>query len=177
MVNHKLLFFKGRTFHIRCNGACGADTYTVLSCVPQGSVLGPLLFIIFVNDMFSHMCEQLKWLFADDTKVGMTLACPQDCDTLQHIIDIILNCSRQNGMMLNASKSSVMSFTRKATWLYTDYTLNGATVPRNKLQRDLGVLFDSKMTFRSHVEKAVRDCNRFLEVFYRLLYSFDTWEP
>ncbi len=80
-------------------------------------------------------------------------------------------------MKLNALKPSVLSYTRKATWLYVSYVLESENIPRNESQRDLGVIFDPKLTFHLHVEKIVVDCNRYLGVLYRLLYSFDSWAP
>ncbi len=196
MVNHALLliklghygmskkfvawfesFLKNRTFVVLCNGVIGNTKYNVLSGVIQGSVLGPLLFLIFINDLLADHRALAKWLFADDTKAGREIRTLFDCHVLQMVLDDIHRWSCRNGMRLNASKSAVVSFTRKATFLFFNYFIDGVVIPRCEVQRDLGILFDPKLVFRHHVLKIIVDCNRYLGVLYRISYTFDSWLP
>ncbi len=170
-------YLKDRKFIVRCNGVSGDVKYGVLSGVPQGSVLGPILFVIFINDMLSELSRICKWLFADDTKVGQEVRSVSDCLSLQTVLDAVCEWCHRNGMRINAAKSAVVSFSRKATWLYFTYILNGEPLPRCEVQRDLGVLFDTKLIFRSHVLRIIVDCNRYLGILYRMSYCFDLWLP
>lgn len=170
-------YLRGRVFRVSCNGVCSNIEYVVESGVPQGSVLGPLLFKAFINDLILKLISVTKLLFADDSKVGRAIRCWADCELLQHSLDIIYAWMVSNRMRLNASKCTVMSFTRKTNWLCYTYRLNGVVLTRCTSQRDLGVIFQSSLLFRDHIEKCVADCNRYLGVLYRLLWFFNSWTP
>ena len=66
---------------------CTSDVVAVLSGVPQGSILGPLLFVLFINDIFCNIDENSHiGLYADDTKLWRKIATSSDCDILQRDI-------------------------------------------------------------------------------------------
>ena len=68
---------------------CISDTVSVLSGVPQGSILGPLLFVLFINDIYDKVDEHSNInLYADDTKLWRKIATSADCDVLQKDIEI-----------------------------------------------------------------------------------------
>ena len=84
----------------------------VLSGVPQGSVLGPLLFIIYINDMpdlIEHLCK----LFADDSKVIAVIKDYQDSDRLQSDLDKLVTWAQTWKMKFNHEKCKVMYFGKK----------------------------------------------------------------
>nr|CAH7749762.1 unnamed protein product [Callosobruchus chinensis] len=96
------VFYNGYRSHI----------YTSTSGVPQGSNLGPLLFIIFVNDL----CDSLKCsrlMFADDLKLYTCIYSVADCDLLQEQIKSLQGWCSINQLQLNVSKCKVVTFTRK----------------------------------------------------------------
>lgn len=80
-------------------------------------------------------------------------------------------------MKLNASKSVVVSYTRKTHWLFWQYSLAGEKIPRKNTHRDLGVIFDKTLTFRMHVDRLVSDCNRFLGIIFKLSFEFKSLYP
>jgi hypothetical protein len=76
----------------------------VLSGVPQGSVLGPILFLIFINDLDDDaMFIELLKKFADDTKLGHTATTPEDRETLQIALDNLCDWSEKWGMAFNST--------------------------------------------------------------------------
>ena len=125
-----------------------SSSFSPTSGVPQGSNLGPLLFLIFINDIVDDIsCGKL--LFADDMKLYLEIRAPGDSLTLQKNLDIISNWCAQNGLTLNVSKCNVMTFSRKL--LLHDYSLNGEVINRVDSIKDLGVLFDQKFYFTDHI--------------------------
>jgi hypothetical protein len=81
--------------------------------VPQGSTLGPLLVNIYINDICDAIHNSQCLLFADDLKIYRSISDVDDCKLLQHDIDSVQNWCLDNGMKLNLSKTTVISFTRK----------------------------------------------------------------
>ena len=78
-----------------------SDIAKVLSGVPQGSVLGPLLFILFINDLEQVVVFSKVSFFADDTRVSKQISCYEDCMKLQDDLNEILDWSCKNNMKLH----------------------------------------------------------------------------
>lgn len=126
----------------------------IKSGVPQGSHLGPLFFIIFINDLTSRLkCPCL--LYADDLKVFSNINEMDDCVTLQNDAISIADWCKNNCMHLHVDKCFVMSFTNKRSTVHFDYTIDGQTLQRKSVTKDLGVYFDKKLTFREHYDHIV----------------------
>ena len=121
---------------------------TVPSGVPQGSILGPLLFSLFVNDLPKCLSNKCL-LFADDLKVFRQIGCSADTFSLQADLDRIRNWSNTWRLFLNVNKCSVLTLTLKKTPLQFDYTLGDIIL--NRVQKDLGIFIDSRLTFVPHV--------------------------
>ncbi|KAH0817019.1 hypothetical protein GEV33_005772 [Tenebrio molitor] len=122
-----------------------------LSGVPQGSVLGPLFFVIFSNDM-TDLLDVPFQLYADDLKIYNVIETDEDCLKLQRNIDLIQNWARTNNLLLNINKCNVVSYSRRDTIIRFNYSIENSALQRVNEFKDLGVVFDSKLTFRSHVE-------------------------
>ena len=86
-----------------------SDIARVLSGVPQGSVLGPLLFILFINDLEMVVSFSRVSFFADDTRVSKLIGCTEDCLSLQIDLENILEWSRQNNMKLHEQKFELLN--------------------------------------------------------------------
>jgi hypothetical protein len=103
----------------------------VTSGVPQGSIVGPLLFVIFINDLPDIIQEQTRTgLFADDTKLYRSVKSPSNCESLQHDISNLNNWSHNSNMKCNASKCKVLTITRKKSPVITDYHLVNVILQR-----------------------------------------------
>ena len=86
-----------------------SDIAKVLSGVPQGTVLGPLLFIFFINDLEQVMTSSTVSFFADDTRVSKQISCYEDCMLLQDDLYKILDWSRRNNMKLHEQKFELLN--------------------------------------------------------------------
>lgn len=124
---------------------------TVESGVPQGSVLGPVLFFIFINDL-SELISCISKMYADDTKVmyGINRANPlPDIEKIQNDLDVIVEWTQTWRMQLNVRKCKVMHVGKSnPNHVYTmlDYE-TGSRLPLEKTncERDLGVLVSSDL--------------------------------
>ena len=132
---------------------------------PQGSILGPLFFISFINDIVLHLLHSRAIIYADDT----TLICAED--TIEKLLKQsqfdflqIANYFRLNGLAINASKTEYMLFGVKSN---TDYSLqlNDVTINRCTEFKFLGTFIDEKLNFNRHVSYLI---NRLSSVNYLL---------
>lgn len=145
-------YLSNRTCVARANGAY-SFTYTATSGVPQGSVLGPLLFSIFVNDVCKQIVNSSFLQYADDIKIFKEIRTISDCKFLQEDINSFSKWCSLNGLLLNSSKTKVMSYSRKTQTTCFPYSVRSDVLCRSSEVRDLGVLFDSSLRFDSHVAR------------------------
>ena len=107
MVHGKVLnwikgFLKDRTQRVRVNGEC-SEPAGVMSGIPQGSVLGPILFVIYINDLPAEVKSSVL-LFADDTKNYRFIKSIADSVQLQTDLDCLVEWSRKWLLEFNESK-------------------------------------------------------------------------
>jgi len=96
----------------------------VLSGVPQGTVLGPLLFLIFINDTTENVSSPIH-LFADDCLIYREIRSPSDCNLLQKDLNALVNWSKTWGMMFNIKKCNIMSITYTTkNKIHHEYTMD-----------------------------------------------------
>lgn len=144
----------------------------VPSGVPQGSLLGPLLFIIYVGDIESCFNSSNLLSFADDMKIYSIISSHVDVIALQADLTRLEDYCRINKLELNPSKCFVCTFTRKFNVLHTNYTLQGQDLSRCNIMRDLGVHHDSRLLFDRHVDKIVNKASKSLGFVMRISKSF-----
>lgn len=129
-------FLAGRTMRVKVNEAYSAPVL-MTSGVPQGSVLGPELFKIFINDLPSEL--QLDCLiYADDLKLWMEVSCLEDADRLQTSLDMLHEWSTKWRLPINREKCSVLSI--GAPEPFGAYHIGGVLLRTTILEKDLGVL-------------------------------------
>ena len=142
-------YLTSRSAYVKINGS-KSDLFMIPSGVPQGSHLGPLIFLLFINDL-CHWIKNDKVLYADDLKFYRKVSSSLDCLALQSDINSLMMWCEQNGMEANAKKCQVITFDRKLQPIMHSYTMGGSLLGRVCSVKDLGVTLDRKMTFNEHV--------------------------
>lgn len=142
-------YLDARVQYVMYNGYKSANAIAT-SGVPQGSNLGPLLFLLFINDLCNNIsCEKL--LYADDLKLFAKIDSDTDCRFLQEQICHLENWCVNNKLHLNVAKCKIMSYSRKIQPAMFDYRLNDVILTRVYSTKDLGIIFDTKITFAEHI--------------------------
>lgn len=137
-----------------------SSIYIPTSGVPQGSNLGPLLFILFVNDITTVIQYSEIRLFADDAKLFLKIKNVNDCEKLQIDVNNIYKWSENNMLPLNISKCSIMTYSFKSAEnnFNFNYTINNDPLKRVQIVKDLGIYMDHKLKFDKHIENLTKEC-------------------
>ena len=154
-------FLKDRSQAVVANGAISRKTL-IVSGVPQGTVLGPLLFIVALSDMPSVIQSATLTSYADDTKVSQAIKNPVDATHLQHDLDAIYRWAEDNNMQFNVGKFQALHYKpTNINALQPKYTgPGGIAVPESQSVRDLGIHMSNDASFHAHVAKMVVTCRR-----------------
>ena len=163
----------GRTQSVVVDGA-ESDVASVLSGVPQGSVLGPLLFLIYINDLPGvalHPSATVN-LFADDVLFYHYVSKSSDYLTVQTLINCIQQWSSDHYFCLNALKCKYMLISRKKQPLQPIHplVLNGESLEKVDTYKYLGILqlLSSGLSWSPHISSI---CKKILGLIYRRFYS------
>lgn len=157
------------------HGGYRSQTYIATSGIPQGSNLGPLLFLIFINDI-TTVLDYDHLLSADDLKIFTSISSVTDCLHLQDQLNNIVAWCKTNFLQLNVSKCRVMTFTRNHNCLQFEYCIEDYVLDRCLEFKDLGVTFDTKLSFSSHICQITKSASRTLGYFLRNWNCFSNLE-
>ena len=153
-------FLTGRHQCVVFRGA-SSDWTNVLSGVPQGSVLGLLLFNIYANDLHLHLKSSI-YAYADDTFIFREIKTDNDISVLQSDLDSLNWWSKNNSLQLNPSKCQVMCITRRRDKPVPSYSVNNTTLETCDCLRLLGVTVSSDLSWNCHVNNITKKCNKLL---------------
>jgi len=155
----------GRTQYVRCGSSRSSTTYLVCG-VPQGSVLGPVLFVLYTFDLVSLIESHslLPHLYSDDTQVYSSCS-PAAVDVLSVTISEcsadVASWMRSNRLQLNSDKTEVMWCTadRRQHQLPTAaLPIDGVPVDPVSSVRDLGIYIDAHLVMQTNVKKTASRC-------------------
>ena len=127
-----------------------SQPYKAFSGIPQGSHLGPYLFLIYINDIGQHLDTNFL-LFADDLKLYQIVKSECDCSALQNSLSLVHDWCLKNNMELNAKKCCILSFGKSKNVIDFVYSVGEEHLDRVRSVKDLGVIFDSHLRFDEHI--------------------------
>ena len=162
-------FLCGRTQYVAVRKDRSAEA-EVTSGVPQGSVLGPLLFIIYINDLPGNV-ESNAQMFADDTKVFTHINSQDDVKRLQTDMDKLLEWSKTWLLKFNATKCKVMHMGNSNPG--GNYTMDGVVLEEIESEKDLGVYITKDSKPSTQCTKAAQKAMNSLRVIKRTFKYFD----
>ena len=145
-------FLSDRTQYVSVGNTCSEST-PVTSGVPQGSVLGPILFIYYINDMPDVVDCFIK-IFADDAKTSNEINSFEDSVTLQNSLDGLSSWTEKWGVGFNCDKCGVMHLGKNNP--NYNYTLNNKPLNVTVSEKDLGVHVDPLLKFEDHIDIKVK---------------------
>jgi len=131
----------------------------VQSGSPQRTVLGPLMFLLYINDINLSVASQI-WLFADDCILYRVIDNQQDRLLLQHDLNLIMKWTQTWQMNLNTSKCALLTCSRLVSTCHFDYSIGDNLLHRVTQHPYLGILFDSKMSFSPHITNITSKATR-----------------
>ena len=173
LLNWIKAFLVGRSQAVKVNGV-ESEIKAVLSGIPQGSVLGPILFIIYINDILDNIDSE-GFLFADDTKIFKTILSKADAESLQSDIDSLEAWSKEWLLRFNPKKCHVLSLGKLENTHYTmRYKIYDSELEHVFEEKDLGVTIDMQLKFEEHVSSKVKIANAMVGLIRR---SFSFLSP
>ena len=161
-------FLFDRKQRVVLNGQSSSWT-EVTSGIPQGSVLGPILFTIYINDL-PDVIENMVKLFADDTKVSASVRNENDRDSLQKDINSLMKWSDTWLLKFNQSKCKHLHLGPETNY---SYMMEENSIDITTEEKDLGIIVDDNLNFQNHINKQVKKANQKLGLINRSFKYMD----
>ena len=161
-------FLSNRKQRVNINGTY-SNWKNVDSGVPQGSVLGPVLFILFINDVPNILKSCACSIFADDTKLKSTANTVDEADKMQEDLNEMFQWCKEWKLEFNAKKCHVLHFGRKN--VNHLYHINGTLISPVEYEKDLGVVITKDLKSENHISQCVKTANKILGMIKRT-FSF-----
>ena len=161
-------FLENRTQKVAITGVTSSVS-AVTSGVPQGTVLGPLLFLIFINDLPSTVSSTIG-LFADDTYIYRSIRNNDDCKILQEDVQKLMqweSCS----MEFHPDKCKVLKITNKRKVIKYRYLLHNVILEEVFNAKYLGVTMNTRLSWKKHVYEICGKANQTRQFLQRNLVA------
>ena len=140
----------------------------VTSGVPQGSVLGPTLFLIYINDLGDNIKANVR-LFADDTILYQHISSPNDCRCLNEDLSRLQQWEMKWQMEFNVSKCHVITFTNKKKTIEAKYSLHGQFLEQVDSAKYLGIELSKDLKWKNHITSVTHKANKISAFIWRNL--------
>jgi len=167
LLNWVTNWLKGRRQQVRVMGK-NSSWIDVTSGVPQGSVLGPLLFVIFINDIDEGIVSKIS-KFADDTKLCAKVNNEEEANTLRNDLERLYKWSEDWNMLLNVDKCAVMHMGRKNIGF--EYGMGDRKLRTTEEEKDLGVIIHKSAKPSRQCREAANKANKVLGHIKRTVVS------
>ena len=135
-----------------------SDWAPVISGVPQGSVIAPILFLIYINDLPNNLKSTVRF-FADDTIIYMTISNGTDATAVQQDLDKLAKWEETWQMEFHPQKCSVLHITRSRNPKYKQYTLHGHILVKEDNAKYLGVVINKTLSWNNHINDVTKKAN------------------
>ena len=166
-------FISGRTQRTKIGSAI-SDQVSLSSGVVQGSCIGPLLFILYINDVVGIIGKDCQCkLYADDLKIYSEIKTQQDEDLLQDSLDALTRWSRDWQLIISTKKCAILNIHRSSKAQSRDYTLAECVVPIHDAVKDLGVTVDSELKFTLHINNIASKAHSRANLIHKCFVSKD----
>lgn len=152
-------FLSDRTQQVVVDGE-SSESVPVTSGVPQGTVLGPSLFLVFINDMPEYTTHSTVRLFADDTIVYLTISSIDDCLKLQEDLSNLERWESDWLMEFHPGKCNILRITKKRSIVKYDYKLHGRTLESVSDAKYLGLTISDDTSWNKHIDKTTAKGNQ-----------------
>ena len=162
-----------RTYRVVFRGV-ESRAISATSGVPQGSHLGPLLFILAIDDVNLVLKKAKVLIYADDMKIYSTIRSSRDAKSLQDDLDRFSTWCSNSNLKLNVGKCEFTRFYRNKSPVMFNYKFNNSEIQFNELITDLGVVFDREITFNDHIDKIVIKASQMLGFIKRWSKEFNS---
>ena len=150
-------FLKDRKQRVACEGIY-SDCVPVISGVPQDSVIVPILFLIYINDLPNNFKPTVR-LFVDDTIIYMTISNGTDATALQQDLDKLAKWEETWQMEFHPQKCSLIHITRSHNPKYKQYTLHGHILIKEDNAKYLCVVINKTLSWNNHINDVTKKAN------------------
>ena len=150
LLNWLQSFLSDRSQQIVIGGTFSSST-AVTSGVPQGSVLGPVLFLLYINDIITDIHSQIR-LFADDCLIYHSINTPNDHHILQRDLNTLTAWAKRWQMEFNISKCKILQVSTKHILSSFLYKMDNTPLEIVNQHNYLGVCIDHKLSWQPHIE-------------------------
>ena len=166
-------FLSNRTLQVSANGALSKPA-AVLSGVPQGTVLGPILFIIMISDIDVNLQFSFLSLFADDSRISAISDSQECCEIFQdELNNNIYPWAQVNKAAFNGDKFEHIHFGKNSRAFAKYLDPNGNPITTKSEVKDLGITISDDLTWNSHIDKTIAKCRKLIAWILRIFSRRD----